>query len=351
MCLAAIELDEHAEAASIDRLAGDLAQPVDGPLPEQRERLDVVAAQRIGALDQLERTTGPLGKDGGEGAVDDTTWSSAEGEEVRVDCFAQAHLVVGEDGVTFPQGEAARRGVVLRRDAHECPRLGDRHKRGPGICEEEDAVPDSTGLVHSDGFRMVQGQALDGRDGQSRDTHSASLSRGESEMKWAACDAPVHADADQPDGQDSSGARWMSALAPTVMARRRAAFRGRFVMEWVILGLLFWWWLSRLSKARERKRQRLLEQAPMERSYADHMAGPVGPPVVAGMLMAVADDHAYWMVDGRLMRAPWTDGHADLARVEPADPLAMDDLSPVLAVEILEALDEAERDLRQPGGQ
>lgn len=29
----------------------------------------------------------------------------------------------------------------------------------------------------------------------------------------------------------------------------------------------------------------------------------------------------------------------------------MDDLSPVLAVEILEALDEAERDLRQPGGQ
>ena len=124
--LATVELNEHAEAASIDRLAGDLAQPVDGPLPEQRERLDVVAAQRIGALDQLERTTGPLGKDGGEGAVDDTTWSSAEGEEVRVDCFAQAHLVVGEDGVTFPQGEAARRGVVLRRDAHECTRLGDR---------------------------------------------------------------------------------------------------------------------------------------------------------------------------------------------------------------------------------
>lgn len=44
-------------------------------------------------------------------------------------------------------------------------------------------------------------------------------------------------------------------------------------------------------------------------------------------------------------------GHAVLARVEPADPLAMDDLSPVLAGEILEALDEAERDLRQSGGQ
>ena len=119
--LAAVEFDEHAEAPSIDGLAGDLAQPVDGALAEECEGFDVVAAQRVGGLHQLERPPCSLGEDGGEGALDDAPGRGAECEEVGIDLLAEAHLVVGEHGLSLAEGEASGRGVVLRRDAEQCP--------------------------------------------------------------------------------------------------------------------------------------------------------------------------------------------------------------------------------------
>lgn len=72
-----------------------------------------------------------------------------------------------------------------------------------------------------------------------------------------------------------------------------------------------------------------------------------GPRVIEGIVMATAGGYAYWFAGGRLVRAPWVDGYADLDRLEPADPLECDDLPPALAVEVMDALEQAEVELRQ----
>lgn len=107
-------------------------------------------------------------------------------------------------------------------------------------------------------------------------------------------------------------------------------------MEWVLVGLLAWWWCGR----RERANRVRAEQASdtTTRRLPIHFATPI----------AVVDDHGYWFADGRLVRAPFAQGTLDADQVEDADPLSLDDLPPGLVIDILEALEGAQRDLEHP---
>lgn len=105
-------------------------------------------------------------------------------------------------------------------------------------------------------------------------------------------------------------------------------------MEWLIAALVVYWVYRLGVKAQVRREERA---AALEGS---------SELVVPGVLMAVVDDYAYWIRDGVLVRAPYGDHGADVAAAEPADPLECEDLPPALVVEILDALDQAERQLR-----
>lgn len=107
-------------------------------------------------------------------------------------------------------------------------------------------------------------------------------------------------------------------------------------MEWVLIGLLAWWWCSRRQRA-DRARAVPLSESSNDRSPV-HFATPI----------AVVDDYGYWLADGRLVRAPFTQGVLDVDQVEDADPLAIDDLAPALVIDILEALEDAQRDMEHP---
>lgn len=107
-------------------------------------------------------------------------------------------------------------------------------------------------------------------------------------------------------------------------------------MEWVIIGLLAWWWCSWRQRA-DRARAVQLSESSEDRSPI-HFATPI----------AVVDDCGYWLADGRLVRAPFTQGLLDVDQAEDADPLAIDDLPPALVIDILEALEDAQRYLEHP---
>jgi len=125
-------------------------------------------------------------------------------------------------------------------------------------------------------------------------------------------------------------------------------------MEWIVIGVVAWWWCTSRSKARIRKAERAAQLGAAHpvwpQTGKQWVAAPpeTGPWVMNGIILAVADDFAYWRADGQLLRAPWRHGCADLDRIEHADPLACADLQPALVVEILDALDAAERDIRRP---
>lgn len=116
-------------------------------------------------------------------------------------------------------------------------------------------------------------------------------------------------------------------------------------MEWIVVGLIAWWWCSNRAKAKERRAQRALDSL-LEQHHA--AAGGSGLQVTEGIIMAVTDGYAYWRIDGELVRAPYANGQADVHLMEPADPLTCDDLPPALVVEVLDALDAADADLRRP---
>jgi len=105
-------------------------------------------------------------------------------------------------------------------------------------------------------------------------------------------------------------------------------------MEWLIAALVVYWVYRLGVRAQVRREERGAEP---ETSSAL---------VIPGVLMAVVDDYAYWIRDGVLVRAPYGDHGADVAVAEPADPLECDDLPPALVVEVLDALEQAERQLR-----
>lgn len=107
-------------------------------------------------------------------------------------------------------------------------------------------------------------------------------------------------------------------------------------MEWVLIGLLAWWWCSRRQRA-ARAREHHANNTPA-RGLHIRYATPI----------AVVDDYGYWLADGRLVRATFTRGVLEADHVEDADPLSLDDLPPALAVEILDALEDAHRDLEHP---
>ena len=78
-------------------------------------------------------------------------------------------------------------------------------------------------------------------------------------------------------------------------------------MEWVLIGLLAWWWCSRRQRADRVSTQ--LQRNASNHSPSIHFATPI----------AVVDDHGYWLAEGRLVRAPFTQGVLDADRVEDAD--------------------------------
>lgn len=125
--------------------------------------------------------------------------------------------------------------------------------------------------------------------------------------------------------------------------------REESAMKWIVAGLLVWWWLASRSKSMARRAERATQC-----SYASSLeqnparAPHVGPWVLNGVLMAVTERYAYWRSESRLVRAPWDDGCADIERAEWADPLECDDLPPALVMEILDALDAAEYEIRHP---
>lgn len=117
-------------------------------------------------------------------------------------------------------------------------------------------------------------------------------------------------------------------------------------MEWMFAAGLLVWWCYRRETKRERRSAAMRHPARRTRAGQAHRAGQAPTaPVVEGVLMAVADDHAYWFASGRLMRAPYRDGSADVGRAEPADPLLIDDLAPGLVLEIIDALEQAQAEL------
>jgi hypothetical protein len=134
------------------------------------------------------------------------------------------------------------------------------------------------------------------------------------------------------------GARGLSAR----LSLRRT---GEPVVEWIAFGLVVWWWCSRRSRAQARRAERAFAVA---RTQQILQAGD-GPLTMPALLIAVSEGYAYWRVDGRLVRAPWANGVADVDLVEPADPLLCDDLSGAAVVEILQALDDAEAQMRRVG--
>lgn len=105
-------------------------------------------------------------------------------------------------------------------------------------------------------------------------------------------------------------------------------------MEWLLIIIVVVLW-AKLRGARRAA----------ERSTAADAPG-TEPHVIEGIVMATTGGFAYWHAGGRLVRAPWVDGYADLDALEPADPLECDDLPPALALEIIEALEQAETRLR-----
>lgn len=107
-------------------------------------------------------------------------------------------------------------------------------------------------------------------------------------------------------------------------------------MEWVLIGLLAWWWCSRRQRATRAREERA------------NATATSGLPIRYATPIAVVDDYGYWLADERLVRAPFTRGVLDADQVEAADPLSLDDLPPALAVEILDALEDAQRDLEHP---
>lgn len=107
-------------------------------------------------------------------------------------------------------------------------------------------------------------------------------------------------------------------------------------MEWVLIGLLAWWWCSRRQRT-DRASTQLQRNATIH-SPSIHFATPI----------AVVNDHGYWLAEGRLVRAPFTQGVLAADQVEDADPLSLDDLPPGLVIDILEALEDAQRDLEHP---
>lgn len=99
-------------------------------------------------------------------------------------------------------------------------------------------------------------------------------------------------------------------------------------MEWLLIFLVSFLWLMLLQ---ERRRVRAAER----RAQADDG-------FIRGVLMATVDDYAYWLAGGRLVRAPWADGQADLSALEFADPVHCPDLTPEMAREIAMALSTGE---------
>ena len=115
-------------------------------------------------------------------------------------------------------------------------------------------------------------------------------------------------------------------------------------MEWIVIGLIAWWWCVSRAKAEQRRAERALVRALDQHLAAQAGSGPLA---TEGILMAVTDGYAYWRTDGELVRAPYVNGQADVKLMEPADPLGCDDLPAALVVEVLDALDAAEADMRR----
>ena len=115
-------------------------------------------------------------------------------------------------------------------------------------------------------------------------------------------------------------------------------------MEWIVIGLIVWWWCASRTRAQKRN-----AECSGDSALGPHLTamGDSGPLVTEGILMAVTDDYAYWRLGGELMRAPYVNGQADVQLIEPADPLTSDDLPPALVVEVLDALDAAEANMRR----
>jgi hypothetical protein len=107
-------------------------------------------------------------------------------------------------------------------------------------------------------------------------------------------------------------------------------------MEWILIGLLAWWWCSRRQRADR-------AGAVQSRESSSHRT-----PIHFATPIAVVDDHGYWLADGRLVCAPFTQGVLDVDQVEEADPLSTDDLPPALVIDILEALEHAQGALEHP---
>lgn len=111
-------------------------------------------------------------------------------------------------------------------------------------------------------------------------------------------------------------------------------------MEWILIALVVYWVYRTGAKSQARKAERAARQR--EQAAAEHLV------FAPGVLMAMVDGYAYWMSRGTLVRAPCANGNADIARAEPADPLTCVDLPPGLALEILEALQQAEQSTYWP---
>lgn len=77
------------------------------------------------------------------------------------------------------------------------------------------------------------------------------------------------------------------------------------------------------------------------RRLSRELARAGSAPVTPGLLVTQVDGWAYWLAQGRLMRAPIIAGSADWARARSVDPLD-DDLAPGEALEILQALESAQ---------
>lgn len=107
-------------------------------------------------------------------------------------------------------------------------------------------------------------------------------------------------------------------------------------MEWVFIGLVAWWWCSRRERA---------ERLRAERALASRLDG-LGP--LHATPIAVADDYAYWIAGDCLMRAPYSSSWIDVDEAEVADPLVLDDLPPAFVLEVLESLEQAQRELGYP---
>ncbi len=163
------DLDVHPPAPWVDRVG--VVALRDGSAGRRAEHAEAVDVVRAGVPDdQADGEAEDLREDLAE-ACDDVTAHHAQSVEVDADVGTAGHGVLVHEPVGSVHAQGLVGGVPLGSVAGEVPVVGDAHEPTVGVDEEERPVTGDALRGDVDVLGVMQGQTLDRRRREGRDTY------------------------------------------------------------------------------------------------------------------------------------------------------------------------------------